>query len=111
MKGKNRMTGKIYIAGLKKREKENSEAYWNAKLYANAQRCPECGRKGQFELFGEDYDHYICKMCNYEGDFSDDIATMHAVEDDMLHSYTCLLYTSFTRSLQKSSKTGWERYI
>lgn len=48
------MTGKIYIAGLKKREKENSEAYWNAKLYANAQRCPECGRKGQFELFGED---------------------------------------------------------
>ena len=94
MKGKNRMTGKIYIAGLKKREKENSEAYWNAKLYANAQRCPECGRKGQFELFGEDYDHYICKMCNYEGDFSDDIATMHAVEDDMLHSYTCLLYTS-----------------
>ena len=30
------MTGKIYIAGLKKREKENSEAYWNAKLYANA---------------------------------------------------------------------------
>jgi hypothetical protein len=27
-------------------------------------------------------------MCNYEGDFSDDIATMHAVEDDMLHSYT-----------------------
>ena len=66
------MTGKIYIAGLKKREKENSEAYWNAKLYANAQRCPECGRKGQFELFGEDYDHYICKMCNYEGDFSDE---------------------------------------
>ena len=38
-------------------------------------------------LFGQ-LNNWTCKMCNYEGDFSDDIATMHAVEDDMLHSYT-----------------------
>ena len=46
----------------------------------------EC--KGQFKLSGENFDHYKCTACGYEGSISEDIEERNAVERDMFGSYT-----------------------